>query len=367
MEANNKYMENTIPNFFKNKKIKLSGEENTKPININNSIKDSDDNDQNTKKERMQFLFPNLPKEDINNVLERSEYNIAKAITLIKELRNQQKKLNTLENPMKHEMAQKRRKFRGIGKRNYITCTQKKQNTNENKINNNINTNPHNNDKQNEQITYTQNNINNNINTENKNNNINNINLSNSSNNNTINTNNNSNINIIQENNNINHAQSINLNDNNKQGNNLSHSSNNNNTNTLDEKRTKLINKQIDYLLSQFVKMTDISELKKLLTEIGFPVSKEEKNYENLEEILKEKIKSNTEEKQFIINQYNKHNDIVEKIKQKEEKIDELTCSLANLIEAESDQKIREEKYRSELMEYAKYKYKDNYGPDENY
>lgn len=359
---------NTIPQFLKNNKLKIGGEENN-PIVINNNIKDEGNKEQNTK-EKMQFLFPNLPPEEINKVLERTEYNIEKAISLIKELK-QQKKLNTLENPIKNENAKKRRKFRGIYKRNYISCIQKKQtvyqNNSDNASTQRLPANP-------------QNNINNiNINCTNINNNNNKIrnlpNVNANVNNNSINTNNinsintisNSNNNIannIHENNtNTNNAESINTGNNNER-NNEEHSNNNK---SLDERRTNLIKRQIDFLVKEFSKMNDISQLKKLLTDIGFPVTKDEKKIENLEEILQEKIKSNQEEKQFIVNQYRKHNAICQKIKEKEEKIDELTCSLANLIEAESDQKIREEKYRNELMEYARNQNDNFYNPTEDY
>lgn len=359
---------NTIPQFLKNNKLKIGGEENN-PIVINNNIKDEGNKEQNTK-EKMQFLFPNLPPEEINKVLERTEYNIEKAISLIKELK-QQKKLNTLENPIKNENAKKRRKFRGIYKRNYISCIQKKQTVYQNNsdnastqrlpanpqnnINNiNINcTNIHNNNNEIRNLPNVNANVNNNsINT----NNINSINTISNSNNNIAN-------NIHENNTNTNNAESINTGNNNER-NNEEHSNNNK---SLDERRTNLIKRQIDFLVKEFSKMNDISQLKKLLTDIGFPVTKDEKKIENLEEILQEKIKSNQEEKQFIVNQYRKHNAICQKIKEKEEKIDELTCSLANLIEAESDQKIREEKYRNELMEYARNQNDNFYNPTEDY
>ena len=371
MEAKNTTMENnTIPQFLKKNKLKIGGEENN-PIVINNNIKDESNKEQNTK-EKMQFLFPNLPPEEINKVLERSEYNIEKAISLIRELK-QQKKLNTLENPIKIENAKKRRKFKGIYKRNYISCIQKKQTNYQNNANNAskqiLPANPQNN-------VNTINNNNNNINNTNNeirnlpnaNANLNSINTNNINSINTISNSNNTNANIHENNSNAN----ININNagdgevktsNNNERNNETHSINK----SLDEKRTNLIKRQIDFLVKEFSKMNDISQLKKLLTEIGFPVTKEEKKIENLEEILKEKIKSNQEEKHFIVNQYRKHNAICQKIKEKEEKIDELTCSLANLIEAESDQKIREEKYRNELMEYARNQNDNFYNPTEDY
>ena len=375
MEAKNAIMENNaIPQFLKNNKLKIGGEENN-PIVVNNNIKDESNKEQNTK-EKMQFLFPNLPPEEINKVLERTEYNIEKAISLIKELK-QQKKLNTLENPIKNENSKKRRKFRGIYKRNYISCIQKKrtvyQNNTDNASTQRLPANPQNNLNT---INNNNTNINNTINTINSNNEIRNIpnaNANSNTNINTINNNNINSINIISNSNNnnanihennisANNAGSVNTINNNERNNET-----NSNNKSLDERRTNLIKRQIDFLVKEFSKMNDISQLKKLLTEIGFPVTKDEKKIENLEEILQEKIKSNQEEKQFIVNQYKKHNAICQRIKEKEEKIDELTCSLANLIEAESDQKIREEKYRNELMEYARNQNDNFYNPTEDY
>ena len=369
MEANTAMMENmTVPQFLKNNKLKIGGEENN-PIVINNNIKNESNREQNTK-EKMQFLFPNLPPEEINKVLERTEYNIEKATSLIRELK-QQKKLNTLENPIKKENSKKRRKFRGIYKRNYISCIQKKQNGYENNMNNastqKLEANPQNNLNT---ISNTNANANNTINEINNipNANANSINTNNSIN--TINNSNNNNANIHGSNANENNVESVNTNINTNANNNTINERNNeahSNNKSLDERRTNLIKRQIDFLVKEFSKMNDISQLKKLLTEIGFPVTKDEKKIENLEEILQEKIKSNQEEKQFIVNQYKKHNAICQKIKEKEEKIDELTCSLANLIEAESDQKIREEKYRNELMEYARNQNDNFYNPTEDY
>ena len=378
MEAKNAIMENNaIPQFLKNNKLKIGGEENN-PIVVNNNIKDESNKEQNTK-EKMQFLFPNLPPEEINKVLERTEYNIEKAISLIKELK-QQKKLNTLENPIKNENSKKRRKFRGIYKRNYISCIQKKrtvyQNNTDNASTQRLPANPQNNlntiNNNNTNINNTINTINT-INSNNEIRNIPNANANSNTNINTINNNNINSINIISNSNNnnanihennisANNAGSVNTINNNERNNET-----NSNNKSLDERRTNLIKRQIDFLVKEFSKMNDISQLKKLLTEIGFPVTKDEKKIENLEEILQEKIKSNQEEKQFIVNQYKKHNAICQRIKEKEEKIDELTCSLANLIEAESDQKIREEKYRNELMAYARNKNNNFYNPTEDY
>ena len=118
----------------------------------------------------------------------------------------------------------------------------------------------------------------------------------------------------------------------------------------------------IEFLFKLFKKQNSLDNLiKKLLIEIGFPVKKEENNEKSkLEEMLKEKIKNNIEERKFIVNQYNKHNVVVKLIKQKEEKIDELTSSLANLIDAESEQKMREEEYKNELKQIANNLYNDN-------
>ena len=347
MEGDIKYMENPpIPQYLKINKMKLGfHEEGNKPAIMINNNKDMINNEQNTK-ERMQFLFPNLPPEDITKVLERSEYNIEKAIILIKEIKKQQ---NNSE-----EMEEKRKKMRGIVKRTYITSIQKKENDNNDNINSNNKPNL---------ITDTQNvNASNNINSSNINNQIR---LNNTLSNNSININN------SNYNNNLSRPESTmnpileenNLNNNNNGQRNEEISRNNeiNNNNSIDGDRTNLINVQINFLLNQFSKMTDISQLRKLLIEIGFPVKKEEDNNKSkLEEMLKEKIKNNIEERKFIVNQYNKHNAMVKLIKQKEEKIDELTSSLANLIDAESEQKMREEEYKNELEQIANNLYNDN-------
>jgi hypothetical protein len=342
MKGGNNYIENTtVPNFLKNNKIKLGmDEDDTKPAPIMNNNKQMNSNEQNTK-EKIQFLFPNLTPEDVTNVLQRSEYNIEKAIILIKELKDQQNKLNTLANPMaqeKQEMEEKRRKNRGIIKRNYISTFP--TNTN------------------NKQITsiYPQNHNNiNNINANNQ------IHLQNASNN--INNNSNYNININRNQNLMIHGQhgnqiNIDINNNNQRNGDRSINNNiNNNNGTLEQDRTDLINKQINFLLIQFGKMTNISELKRLLKDIGFPEQKEEGNEnenKQLEEILKEKLKNNAEERLSIVTKYKKHESLINSIRQKEEKIDELTSSLGNLIESESEMKMREENYRNELIEYYK-------------
>ena len=246
---------------------------------------------------------------------------------------------------MNQEMEKNRELLKTRIKRNYNSVLQKEQNEK-----NTISDNTKNiNNKQN--ITHK---INppNNINTQIKN--INQINLSNNAiHNNNIPNKNDTNLNS-QEN------KSDNVQENNNNDNNVIQKKDNteinNNNDSMDENKRNLINAQINFLLGRFSKMTDISELKKLLKDIGFPESKENKDVnENnkLEEELNEKIENNKEEKKFIINQYNKYKDIVEKIKQKEEKIDEYTSTLGNLIDAESEQKMREEEYRNELMEYV--------------
>ena len=133
-----------------------------------------------------------------------------------------------------------------------------------------------------------------------------------------------------------------------------------NNNIILDEAKRNKINQQINYLLDKFSKMNDISQLKNLLKEIGFPEKEENKDKDKDEneknkliEIIKQKIENNDKERKFIISQYTKYSGISKLIKQKEEKIDELTSSLGNLIEKESEQKMREEDYKNELKEYS--------------
>ena len=351
MEANNNPKENsTVSQFFNKKKLKLGGEENKIPIPINNKDINNDANNPQNTKEKMQFLFPNLPPEEINNVLERAEYNIEKAIILIKELKEQKDKKDNLN---KDNVINPKKK-KGIIKRNYNCMIEKEKEFLKNQIEPNI--------CQNTNKTNTLNNTSNNINiNENKgdddistNPNIrnNNINMNNSNNNNEKENNiNDEKIKDINSNNNDNNVETI------------------NNNIHIDEGKRNLINRQIQYLIVKFSEMTDISQLKNLLKEIGFPVNNDNKeNKENndesennkLIEKLNEKVKINKEEKKFIINQYNKHNSICKLIKQKEEKIDELTSSLVNLIDAESEQKMREEEYKNELTEYIKLLYNDN-------
>ena len=346
MEKNEKSIENsTVPHFYKNIKLKMGGEEEYKPAVMRNNINDINNNVQKAK-ERIQFLFPNLPPEDINKILEKSGNNIEQAINLIKELKTQKNQTNSSAN-----LNQKR--LRGIVKRNYNTLIQQDNIQNQNDINKSNNPNiiidhANGNNYSNNNIVENNNHIEQNLSIDDSNNN-------------------NKNDIINEEKKESNFVQEINLNKNsdnnnqeNKEINNNDNQENkeiNNNDNSLDENTRNLINEQINYLLNKFNGMTDVSELKNLLKEIGFPLEKEnnEKNDINkLEEELKEKIKSNKEERKLIINQYNKHNNFCKLIKLKEEKIDELTSSLGNLIDTESEQKMREEEYKNELVELLK-------------
>lgn len=351
MESRNKDMENsTIPHFFKNNRIKMGGEENNKSIATNNENTNDISNNVEKSKETMQFLFPKLPPEEINSILERSEYNIEKAIILFKEIKGQKNKLS--EDPKNKENLNNPKHLKVIKKRNHNSIIQKESSKNENKVNiitnNNI-------QRKNIEANILNNNIS--LNNNNQINIINTNNINNSSNSNELQNN------INKQENSINPVHENNSNSNiNSAGKNDDNSTNNNNI-SLDEDKKNLINRQINYLIGQFVNMTDISQLKKLLKEIGFPENKENKKEDidkKLVEMLKEKIESNHEERKFIINQYNKHQNICEQIKKKEEKIDELTSSLGNLIDAESQQKMREEEYRNELMEYLKSLKNDN-------
>ena len=127
--------------------------------------------------------------------------------------------------------------------------------------------------------------------------------------------------------------------------------------NKLEDEKKDLINRQIDFLLDRFSKMKDISELKDLLIEIGFPTEKEEinKNKINDDEIRKkldEKLKANQDQRNRIVALYKKYTKTCEEIKQKEEKIEELNNTYVNLLGIETDQKIRKERYENELQDY---------------
>ena len=72
--------------------------------------------------------------------------------------------------------------------------------------------------------------------------------------------------------------------------------------NNLNEEKKALINEQINELLNKFAKMKDVSELKQLLIEIGFPLikqdpEKEKNTLDELKKILDEKVKKNEEKK----------------------------------------------------------------------
>ena len=359
-ERNNEILNQKIPDFFKIRGIKMGGEEENKPITLENNINEVNNNPENTKT-RMQYLFPTIPKEDINSVLERTGYNIEKAVILIKEIKDQQNKVNSLEK--KNEKI--------VPKRNYNSVIEK-----ESKIEKTVDIKPDSNKIHNNNIII---NSSNNINFTNidKSNNVNHINIPNTkakSNNENLNVINKNNINIIStsQENKINPMPETNLNSNNnniiektEDSNNINNVENkeeneDNNNIILDEAKRNKINQQINYLLDKFSKMNDISQLKNLLKEIGFPEKEENKDKDKDEneknkliEIIKQKIENNDKERKFIISQYTKYSGISKLIKQKEEKIDELTSSLGNLIEKESEQKMREEDYKNELKEYS--------------
>ena len=64
MEKNEKPIENSnVPHFYKNIKLQLGGEEENKTAVMRNYINDINNKVQKAK-ERIQFLFPNLPPED---------------------------------------------------------------------------------------------------------------------------------------------------------------------------------------------------------------------------------------------------------------------------------------------------------------
>ena len=296
----------------KKNKMKLGGEENSNLLILNNPEINSKNNVQNTK-DKVKFLFPDLSNNDVSNVLERAEYNIEKTIELLRELKQEQKK-NIEEKDPKSKMTKR------IRKRNYNEFTQSIKDNQENakkEILNNNNNNAMNID----------NNITNEIKEKEVNNN--------------------------QINQNQNHIQS---NDNNINENNNNNDNINLLINKLDDQTKDLINRQIDFLLDKFSKMKDISELKNLLTEIGFPTEKEEinKNKINDDEIRKkldEKLKANQDQRNRIVTLYKKYTKTCEEIKQKEEKIEELNNTYVNLLGIETDQKIRKELYESELQD----------------
>ena len=329
---------NTIPSFLKKKQIKLGGEENDKLLELNNDINKNDINAENTA-EKVKFLFPNLSQKYVTQIVERANNNIDEAIKLIKELNHEQNQKNEEKNFFQ-------RKNKIVKKRNYL---QMQQNNNQNIIqeqnqkndiiiNNKINIFQSKDDKNNNDKEININ-INNNINKEEKND-----------------------PSITQKQHEIksndNHLEKNKINEDNSNNNNNERDNDTNNLlNSLDGEKKKLINDQIDYLLNRFSKMKDISELKNLLKEIGFPENKESIEQENKNKIklkkdLDEKVKRNQEKKNAIINLYNRYTKITDDITKKEELLEELTNTLGNLIEIESEQKIRKQRYENEVREY---------------
>ena len=326
----NKSHNSTIPSFFKTNKMKLGKEENEKLFSLNqNNNNDSKDIVENTT-EKVKFLFPDLSTKDVKNVLERAEYNIEKTIELLKELKKEQKKKSENNNNSNTSRFGKK-----VKKRNYLEFIQKIKDKTENKneINNNVN------DDINSNVHST--------NIQNKN----------------------------QENKEINQIKQTQSNDeSNEKDSNNNNIENNSIINNLDEEKKNLINSQIDYLLNKFSKMNNISELKKLLTEIGFPLEKEEQDKDNiniieLQKKLDEKVNTNSDIKNKIVSLYKKYEKTCVDIKQKQDKIEELSNTLGNLIDTETDQKIRKERLEKELKDSENSIFNNNNfnGPKEGY
>ena len=326
----NKSHNSTIPSFFKTNKMKVGKEENEKLFSLNqNNNNDSKDIVENTT-EKVKFLFPDLSTKDVKNVLERAEYNIEKTIELLKELKKEQKKKSENNN-----ISNTSRFGKKVKKRNYLEFIQKIKDKTENKneINNNVN------DNINSNVHST--------NIQNKN----------------------------QENKEINQIKQTQSNDeSNEKDSNNNNIENNSIINNLDEEKKNLINSQIDYLLNKFSKMNNISELKKLLTEIGFPLEKEEQDKENinimeLQKKLDEKVNTNSDIKNKIVSLYKKYEKTCVDIKQKQDKIEELSNTLGNLIDTETDQKIRKERLEKELKDSENSIFNNNNfnGPKEGY
>ena len=326
----NKSHNSTIPSFFKTNKMKLGKEENEKLFSLNqNNNNDSKDIVENTT-EKVKFLFPDLSTKDVKNVLERAEYNIEKTIELLKELKKEQKKKSENNNNSNTSRFGKK-----VKKRNYLEFIQKIKDKTENK-----------------------NEINNNVN-DNINSNVNSTNIQNKN----------------QENKEINQIKQTQSNDeSNEKDSNNNNIENNSIINNLDEEKKNLINSQIDYLLNKFSKMNNISELKKLLTEIGFPLEKEEQDKDNiniieLQKKLDEKVNTNSDIKNKIVSLYKKYEKTCVDIKQKQDKIEELSNTLGNLIDTETDQKIRKERLEKELKDSENSIFNNNNfnGPKEGY
>ena len=310
--------------------MKVGKEENEKLFSLNqNNNNDSKDIVENTT-EKVKFLFPDLSTKDVKNVLERAEYNIEKTIELLKELKKEQKKKSENNNNSNTSRFGKK-----VKKRNYLEFIQKIKDKTENKneINNNVN------DNINSNVHST--------NIQNKN----------------------------QENKEINQIKQTQSNDeSNEKDSNNNNIENNSIINNLDEEKKNLINSQIDYLLNKFSKMNNISELKKLLTEIGFPLEKEEQDKENinimeLQKKLDEKVNTNSDIKNKIVSLYKKYEKTCVDIKQKQDKIEELSNTLGNLIDTETDQKIRKERLEKELKDSENSIFNNNNfnGPKEGY
>ena len=326
----NKSHNSTIPSFFKTNKMKVGKEENEKLFSLNqNNNNGSKDIVENTT-EKVKFLFPDLSTKDVKNVLERAEYNIEKTIELLKELKKEQKKKSENNNNSNTSRFGKK-----VKKRNYLEFIQKIKDKTENKneINNNVN------DNINSNVHST--------NIQNKN----------------------------QENKEINQIKQTQSNDeSNEKDSNNNNIDNNSIINNLDEEKKNLINSQIDYLLNKFSKMNNISELKKLLTEIGFPLEKEEQDKDNiniieLQKKLDEKVNTNSDIKNKIVSLYKKYEKTCVDIKQKQDKIEELSNTLGNLIDTETDQKIRKERLEKELKDSENSIFNNNNfnGPKEGY
>ena len=142
--------------------------------------------------------------------------------------------------------------------------------------------------------------------------------------------------------------------------------------NNLNEEKKALINEQINELLNKFSKMKDVSELKQLLIEIGFPLikqdpEKEKNTLDELKKILDEKVKKNEEKKNSIIKLYEKYTDTLKQIEEKQNINEELSNTLGHLIDIEAEQKIRKEFYENELKEYENIDDNNNFfnGPKE--
>lgn len=347
--TNNIYLNQ--PKIFPRAKLKL-GNENFAGSNIMNKEQNIDENPE----DKLGYIFPGMTKESIKEIISRSGNNIGTAISLIEDMKKQELKLNKLDNPITKENIEKRKIKKGIRKRNYNESirsipssfnqdekNKKKIDTGRNIINisqqkiNNNNPFTHNQTNGHHQtIIINRQNINNNPNQKEE-----------------ININNQKNNENNQKNNNNISQQSINP---------LSNvQKKNSEKNSLDNERTTLINKQIDYLLHKFDLMKEKSELESLLKEIGFPTEKQDikKDIELLQDKLEQQTKTNKLEIQNIVKKYEEIQKTGDSIEEKKIKLGEQSDTLGNLITVESDQKIREQKFKNLLTE-ALNKYKSN-------